>query len=146
MRKYGAATLALGQIRPVAVGISQKLMVGLGDPDRELKAAFLTAIGILGDWRGRESVPAVRSYCKTRQQKCAVRRSKSWLTRPRRYRLADDLTALVNDVDSGVQRRAIDTLRSLGPLGKRALPDVIAKLESKQTEVRLAAAHDWQSR
>ena len=134
------AALALGQIRPVAVGISQKLMVGLGDPDREVKAAFLTAIGILGP-RGRESVPAVR---KLLQDSSAEVRGKAIEilahSAPRDDRLADDLTALVNDVDSGVQRRAIDTLRSLGPLGKRALPDVIAKLESKQTEVRLAAA------
>jgi HEAT repeat protein len=54
------AALALGQIRPVPAGISEKLTVGLADPDREVKAAFLTAIGNLGP-RARESVPAVRA-------------------------------------------------------------------------------------
>jgi HEAT repeat protein len=34
--------------------------VGLADPDREVKAAFLMAIGNLGP-RARESVPAVRA-------------------------------------------------------------------------------------
>ncbi len=39
------AALALGQIRPLAPGTVQKLAAGLDDPDRQVRAAFLTAIG-----------------------------------------------------------------------------------------------------
>ena len=105
-----------------------------------MKAAFLTAIGNLGP----RAATRYRPCAPLLQDSSAEVRSKAIeilaQSAPRDERLVDDLIARVNDVDSGVQRPAIDTLRSLGPLGKRALPDVIAKLESKQMEIRMAAA------
>ncbi len=57
------SALALGQIRPLPPGIARKLAAGLRDPDRAVRAAFLTAIGYLGT-RAGDSAPAVRELLK----------------------------------------------------------------------------------
>ena len=46
----------------------------------------------------------------------------------------------LDDADARVQRRAIDTIRSLGPPGIKALTVFIGKLRNEDREVRLAAA------
>jgi HEAT repeat protein len=134
------AALALGRIRPVASRTAQDLMAGLGDPDADVKLAFLTAIGSLGP-RASECAPAVRAML---QDKSAEIRGQAIqvLSRSaaRDDRLLDDLIPLVNDSDARVQRRSIETIRSFGPPGRKALATVIGKLNSANPEVRLAAA------
>jgi HEAT repeat protein len=137
--RQGAA-LALGQIRPLTPGVAQKLTVGLHDPDREVKAAFLTAIGYLGS-RASESVPAVRAMLQDESAEIRIRAIGILCqSAPRDDRLLGDLTALLDDPDARVQREAIDTIRSLGPTGRKALTVIIGKLDSADTGVRLAAA------
>ena len=46
----------------------------------------------------------------------------------------------LDDVDPSVQRKTIETLRYLGPPGRKAIPVATAKLKSGDKEVRLAAA------
>jgi HEAT repeat protein len=135
------AALALGQIRPVPKGNLQTLAAGLQDADRDVRAAFLTAIGCLGP-RAGEAVPAVRNML--RDESPSIRaQAIDVLSRsaPRDERLLDDLIAVLkNDLDSGVQRQAIETIRLLGPGGRDALPAVIGKLSSPHPDdVRLAA-------
>jgi HEAT repeat protein len=133
------SALALGQIRPLPPGTARKLTVGLHDPDRAVKAAFLTAIGYLGP-RAGECVPAVRELLKDESAEIRVQAigilSQS---APRDARLLGDLTSLVDDADARVQRQSIDTIRILGPLGRKSLPLIIGKLNSPSPEVRLAA-------
>ena len=54
------AALALGQMRPLAPGTVQNLSAGLHDADTAVKAAVLTAIGLVGS-RANDAVPAVRA-------------------------------------------------------------------------------------
>jgi HEAT repeat protein len=134
------ASLALGQIRPLAPGTVQKLRVGLEDRDPAVRSAFLTAIGSLGP-RARESVPSVRSLL--RDDSAAIRIQVIDVLShcaPRDERLVDDLMSLLDDPDAQVQRRTIDAIRSLGPAGIKALPVIIRKLRAADREVRLAAA------
>ena len=71
----------------------------------------------------------------------AFRRFRSFLSQHAHdERLLGDLIALVNDEDARVQRQSIDTIRSLGPPGRKAITVIIGKLNSKDPEVRLAAA------
>jgi HEAT repeat protein len=134
------AALALGQIRPIAPGIVQKLTAGLLDPDLAVKTAFLTAVGSLGS-RASQSVPTVRALLN--HQSAEIRMQAIHIlsqSAPRDQRLVADLIALVDDKDARVQREAIDILRSLGPLGRPALAAVIGRLKSTDPDVRFAAA------
>ncbi len=139
--RQGAA-LALGQIRPLAAGTVQTLTVGLVDPDQDVRAAFLTAIGYLGP-RAGEAVPAVRAMLVDKSPDIRTRAVGILAqSAPRDDRLVVDLIALLkHEADPRVQRQAIDIIRSLGPLGRSALPVVIGELDGTHpADVRLAAA------
>ena len=108
--RQGAA-LALGQILPLSHETVQKLAAGLDDPDREVQAAYLTSIGHLGA-RARTAVPAIRT--KLKDKSAQIREQAIGIlfeAAPRDGRLMDELTAMINDEDPRVQRRAIDANR-----------------------------------
>ena len=95
------AALALGQIRPVSPGTVRKLTVGLGDADREVKTAFLTAIGFLGP-RASESVPAVRALLKDKSAEIRIKAVEILSqSAPRDEQLLGDLIDLLDDSDAG---------------------------------------------
>jgi HEAT repeat protein len=134
------AALALGQIRPLAPGVVPKLTAGLGDPDRDVRATFLTAVGMLGP-RAGEAMPDVRKLLK--DEAGAVRLQAIDVlahSAPRDEQVLADLTPLLSDSDARVQRAVIDTIRPFGPLGKKALGPIVGKLNSADASVRLAAA------
>jgi HEAT repeat protein len=136
--RQGAA-LALGQIRPLPSGISQKLASGLADPNSDVRSAFLTAIGHLGP-KAVGSVEAVRGLLADGSPEIRARAIEVLSqSAPRDEALLGDLGPLVDDPEPKVQARAINALRALGPPGQKVLPAVIRRLESPDAEVRLAA-------
>jgi HEAT repeat protein len=134
------AALALGRIRPMAPGTSQRLAAGLNAPEPEVRADLVTAIGYLGP-RAADAVPAVRGVLRDDSPEV---RSKAieFLARaaPRDGRLVADLISMLDDPEARIECAAIDIIRSLGPLSRDALPAVIGKLKSPSADVRLAAA------
>jgi len=139
------AALALGQIRPLAPGVVPKLILGLNDPDVEVKTAFLTAIGELGR-RGSEAVPTVRALLQ--DESAEVRLQVVVIlgrSAPRDDLLVGDLSSLLQDSDSRVQGKAIDLLQSLGPLARRSLTAVVGLLTSPDPEVRRSAVEFLES-
>jgi HEAT repeat protein len=133
------AALALGRIRPADAATARKLAAGLSDPDRDVKAAYLTAIGDLGS-RGGDAVPAVKALLK--DQSAEIRLLSVDIlarTSPRDERLVAALAPLLDDPDPRVVRRSIDVVRTLGPKGIGTLSAIIHKLDGPNPEVRLAA-------
>ena len=51
-------------------------------------------------------------------------------------RLLGDLMTLLDDADAHVQRQVIDSVRALGPVGRKAVTPVIGKLKSKPEAAR----------
>jgi HEAT repeat protein len=117
------------------------LTAGLNDADNDVRAAFLTGLSYLGP-RAGESVPAVRALLHDGSPAIRLQAVRVLAQcAPRDDRLASDLTALLkSESDAAVEREAIDTVRSLGPLGFGALEAVIARLEKGHPEDVRAAA------
>ena len=116
-------------MRPVAEQNVQTLSRGLQDRDREVRAAFLSALGDLGT-RADLAVPAVRNLLRDESPEIrALAVDVLSRSAPRDERLLGDLVGVLkSEADSRVQRQAIVTIRSLGSLGRDALPTVIEML------------------
>ena len=104
------------------------------------RAAFLKAIGSLGRAPANVYRPCV-PCCRMNPRKFASRPSASSFSRHLAMTVCSMiLMVLLDDTDDRVQRHAMDAIRALGPLGRKALPVVIGKLNSPDPEVRLASA------
>jgi HEAT repeat protein len=133
------AALALGQIRPPVAGAVEILVLGLKDPNADVKTACLTAVRELGP-RAANALPVVRTMLTDRSSAVRVQVIEILgQSAPRDAQLLADITPALDDDEPTVQRRAIEIIRSLGPLGRSALGKVMSKLNSDDRSVRLAA-------
>lgn len=139
-RSRRGAALALAQIRPLPDGLTSALNTGLGDPDTNVRADFLTAISHL-ERNAAEFTPAVRALLADPSPEIRLKALQILSrTTPRDTDFIQSLESLLGDTDPRIQKQAIDTLRSVGSQASAALPTVIQKLNSEHPDVRLAAA------
>ena len=132
-----------GTDSPRPPGTAQKLTAGLARPRPRGQGRFLTAIGYLGPRAGECRAGRACACSTTDPPRSGSRRSRSSLESRAARRCACSATSwpLLDDADPRVQRQAIDTLRSLGPPGRKVAAGRHRQVERvTNPEVRLAAA------
>ncbi len=130
---------ALGQIRPLPEKAMQVLLAGLQDEEPAVQLACLDAVGRLQS-KARQASPTVQKLLT--HSNATIRASANRVLfelGPRNAELVGHLQIALNDASNDVQLIALDSLRSMGPVAKPALPAVIEKLTSTHRPIQLSA-------
>lgn len=138
-RSRQVAALALGKIRPLQSATVEQLAARLADSDNETQAVLLQSIAALGP-RAQSALPMVRRSMQ--HEHVAVRMQVIQIlsqAATKDEQLVQELNGFLHDSESEVQRAAIDSLRSLGPLAGKSIPAVTQLIDKGSREVAEAA-------
>ncbi len=133
------AILTLGRIQPVQSETVELLSHRLRESPDELLTTYLEGLSFLGK-RAIDAIPDVRQLLPHKDPVIRLQVAEIIFNAATRdEQLVKDLTQLAGDQSAEVQRTAIESLKSLGPLGRAAIPTVITAVGSTDQSVRGAA-------
>ena len=132
------AARALGQVRPTNPSGIEILRRGLSDEDRLVQAACLASLGNLGP-RAEIAQVTIREKLSDQSEEIRLLAIDVLFAISRNEQNLDDFMRLLDDPSEKVQLKAIQMLRAIGPIGRRAMLAIVNKLSVSNTEIKLAA-------